>query len=167
MGAGFGHTFTTDHPHEQGSFPALAFMFNDMEPEDLSELDFDDLYSDLTSIESVEITLKGRTFQVDVHVESTYYGDDYCIVPRDSIWGAYSDAVWDKRTFDPDISNTNIDWDKVAHAVSASHLCALFNQAVLKEVMQMCPYLKTRERICGWLGTSYVPLADMLNQYLH
>lgn len=171
MGAGFGHTYAVYN----NSYAALAFSHGNGDIFELAEEcvqaqnteieDQDDYFTvehevehsanclieDLKAIETIEVTFKGRTFDVEVGIESTYNGDDLCLVPT-NLWGAYSETI-ENTTQGVNV----IDWSGVAKFEDS--LQVAFELALCAAVFKECPWMYVRKRTLGWCGTAYKPVS--------
>lgn len=175
MGAGFGHTYEVYNNH----YAALAFshangdLFESAEEYVQAQnaaIEDQDYYftvehevehlaaflrEDLKAINAVEVTFKRRAFDVEVGIESSYNGDDLCLVPRD-LWDAYSHRLAYEST-NPDAIN----WQAVAKHEDG--LQRAFELALCEAVFKECPHMWVRKRIAGWCGTTYKPVADYVS----
>ena len=149
MGAGFGHTYVVNY----NTYTALAFNTSDAEVDE-GEFECEELYWLLEALDTVTVTFKHRTFSVELFTESTYYGDDLVLVPK-NLWESYADAVEESST-QPD----KINWQAVA--AHEDDLVKTFEWALCNEVFKKYPYMYTRRRILGWCCTGYKSVEQLL-----
>ena len=151
MGTGFGHSYEIGTER----YPALAFALYDTE---LERDDFDETVDALAGViqPALSITVRGRTFKVGLMLESTYNGDDICIVPASDMREIYADEV------ESSSSNPHqVDWVAVLDGVE-SDLREAFENAIVQRVAHVYPDMFLRRRIFGWSGTAYVTASEWL-----
>ena len=151
MGVGFGHSY------EIGTedYPALAFALYDTE---LEWDDFDETGDALAGViqPDLSITVRGYTFNVGLALESTYHGDDICIVPASDMREIYAEEVVSLSS-NPYL----VDWVAVLDGVE-SDLREAFEDAIVQRVAHVYPDMFLRRRIFGWCGTAYVTVSEWL-----
>ena len=151
MGAGFGHRYEIGTEH----YPALAFALYDTE---LEWDDFDETGDALAGViqPDLSITVRGYTFNVGLALESTYHGDDICIVPASDMREIYAEEVVSLSS-NPYL----VDWVAVLDGVE-SDLREAFEDAIVQRVAHVYPDMFLRRRIFGWCGTDYVTVSEWL-----
>ena len=105
---------------------------------------------------ALSITVRGRTLKVGLALESTYNGDDICIVPASDMREIYADAVVSLSS-----NPYRIDWVAVLDGVE-SDLREAFENAIVQRVAHVYPDMLLRRRIFGWSGTAYVTASEWL-----
>ena len=151
MGVGFGHRYEIGTEY----YPALAFALYDTE---LEEYDMDETVDALAGViqPALSITVRGRTLKVGLALESTYHGDDICIVPASDMREIYAEEVVSLSS-NPYL----VDWVAVLDGVE-SDLREAFEDAIVQRVAHVYPDMFIRRRIFGWCGTAYVTVSEWL-----
>ena len=160
MGAGFGHLYDVDGD----VFPAWAISPSGLSMDNHSaetQMNWGKELEEFVLGDTLTVQYKGRTFEVPLVLESTYYGDDYCVLPEEyMLWENYREAV-EEASNDPD----RIDWNRLFEKEkSKADLNMAFTVALLERVQENFPFAFVRKRSAGWLASRYEAIGPVLSE---